>query len=112
MKSIYNTDTEEFTFNFLMGIDGVTYRIEAVACQDDILISDSCKPEYIDAYKAKIVNEKTNEIVESTTDLLKIVSDKITERLITNASKTWFVTDAPRIFREQFDTCLEIMLQK
>ena len=112
MKSIYNTDTEEFTFNFLMGIDGATYRIEAVACQDDILISDSCKPEYIDVYMAKIVNEKTNEIVESTTDLLKIVSDKITERLITNASKTWFVTDAPRIFREQFDTCLEIMLQK
>ena len=112
MKSIYNTDTEEFTFNFLMGIDGATYRIEAVACQDDILISDSCKPEYIDVYMAKIVNENTNEIVESTTDLLKIVSDKITERLITNASKTWFVTDAPRIFREQFDTCLEIMLQK
>lgn len=112
MKSIYNTDTEEFTFNFLMGIDGATYRIEAVACQDDILISDSCKPQYIDVYMAKIVNENTNEIVESTTDLLKIVSDKITERLITNASKTWFVTDAPRIFREQFDTCLEIMLQK
>jgi hypothetical protein len=116
MKSIYNTDTEEFTFNFLMGIDGATYRIEAVACQDDILISDSCKPEYIDVYMAKLVNEKTNELTESNvyknTDLLKIVSDKITERLITNASKTWFVTDAPRIFREQFDTCLEIMLQK
>jgi hypothetical protein len=116
MKSIYNTDTEEFTFNFLMGISGTTYRVEAVACQDDILINDSYKPEYIDVYMAKLVNEQTNELTESNiyenTDLLDVVSKKITERLITNTSKTWFVTDAPRLFREQFDTCLEIMFQK
>jgi len=116
MKSTYNTDTEEFTFNFLMGINGTTYRVEAVACQDDILINDSYKPEYIDVYMAKLVNEQTNELTESNiyknTDLLDVVSKKITERLITNASKTWFVTDAPRLFREQFDTCLEIMFQK
>ena len=116
MKSRYDTEAQEFTFNFLMGIDGTTYRVEAVACQDDILISDSCKPEYIDVYMAKLVNEQTNELTEShvykNTDLLDVVSKKITERLITNASKTWFVTDAPRIFREQFNTCLEIMFQK
>jgi hypothetical protein len=116
MKSIYNTDTEEFTFNFIMCIEGKSYRVEAVACQDDILINDSCKPEYIDVYMAKLIREKTNELTESNvyknTDLLDVVSKKITERLITNASKTWVVTDAPRIFREQFDTCLEIMFQK
>ena len=116
MKSIYNTDTEEFTFNFLMGIDGATYRIEAVACQDDILLSEQYRPEYIDVYMAKLTNEKTGELTESNvyknTDLLKVVSDKLTERLITNASKTWFVTDAPRLFLEQFDTCLEIMFDK
>jgi hypothetical protein len=116
MKSIYNTDTEEFTFNFLMSIEGATYRIEAVACQDDILLSEQYRPEYIDVYMAKLINDKTGEFIESSiyknTDLLKVVSDKLTERLITNASKTWFVTDAPRLFREQFDTCLEIMFQK
>ena len=116
MKSNYNTETEEFTFNFLMGINGITYKVEAVACQDDILKNDSCQPEYIDVYMAKLVNEQTNELTESNiyknTELLDVVSKKITERLITNARKTWFMTDAPRIFREQFDTCLEIMLQK
>jgi len=116
MKSLYNTDTEEFTFNFIMCIEGKSYRVEAVACQDDILLSDQYRPEYIDAYMAKLTNEKTNELTESNvyknTDLLKVVSDKLTERLITNASKTWFVTDAPRLFLEQFDTCLEIMFNK
>jgi hypothetical protein len=116
MKSLHNTDTEEFTFNFIMGIEGKSYRVEAVACQDDILLSSQYRPEYIDAYMAKLTNEKTGELTESNiyknTDLLKVVSDKLTERLITNASKTWFVTDAPRIFLEQFDSCLEIMFNK
>ena len=60
--------------------------------------------------------KKTNELTESNVyqnkDLLKIVSDKLTQRLITNASKTWFVTDAPRLFLEQFDNSLEIMFNK
>jgi hypothetical protein len=116
MKSLYNTDTEEFTFNFIMGIEGEAYRVEAVACQDDILLSEQYRPEYIDVYMAKLTNEKTGELTESSiyknTDLLKVVSDKLTERLITNASRTWFVTDAPRLFIEQFDSCLEIMFDK
>jgi hypothetical protein len=116
MKSLYNTDTQEFTFNFIMGIDGTSYRVEAVACQDDILLNDQYRAEYIDVYMAKLTEEKTGELTESNTykntDLLKVVSDKLTERLITNASKTWFVTDAPRLFLEQLDTCLEIMFDK
>jgi hypothetical protein len=116
MKSLYNTDTKEFTFNFIMCIEGKAYRVEAIACEDDIMVNDNYRPEYIDVYMAKLTNEKTNELTESNVyqnkDLLKIVSDKLTERLITNASKTWFVTDAPRIFLEQFDTSLEIMFNK
>jgi len=116
MKSLYNTDTEEFTFNFIMSIEGKAYRVEAVACQDDMLLSEQYRPEYIDVYMAKLTNEKTGELTESNiyknTDLLKAVSDKLTERLITNASKTWFVTDAPRLFIEQFDSSLEAMFNK
>lgn len=116
MKSLYNTDTEEFTFTFIMCIEGKSYRVEAIACQDDIMVNGEYRPEYIDVYMAKLTHEKTGELTESNVyknkDLLKVVSDMLTERLITNASKTWFVTDAPRLFLEQFDTCLEIMFDK
>ena len=116
MKSLYNTETKEFTFNVIMCIEGTAFRIEAIACEDDIMLSDQYRPEYIDVYMAKLTNEKTNELTESNVyqnkDLLKIVSDKLTQRLITNASKTWFVTDAPRLFLEQFDNSLEIMFNK
>lgn len=116
MKSLYNTDTEEFTFNFITCIEGKAYRVEAVACQDDILLSEQYRPEYIDVYMAKLTEEKTGELTESNIyknqDLLKVVSDVLTKRLITNASKTWFATDAPRLFLEQFDVCMEIMFDK
>ncbi len=99
-----------------MCIEGKAYRVEAIACEDDIMLSEQYRPEYIDVYMAKLTNEKTNELTESNVyqnkDLLKVVSDKLTERLITNASKTWFVTDAPRLFLEQFDNSLEIMFNK
>ena len=116
MKSLYNTDTKEFTFSVIRCIEGKAYRVEAIACEDDIMLSEQYRPEYIDVYMAKLTNEKTNELTESNVyqnkDLLKVVSDKLTERLITNASKTWFVTDAPRLFLEQFDNSLEIMFNK
>lgn len=116
MKSLYNTNTKEFTFNFIMCIEGKAYRVEAIACEDDIMVNDNYRPEYIDAYMAKLTDEKTNELTESNAyqnkDLLKVVSDKITERLITNAGKTWFATDAPRLFLEQFDANLETMFNK
>mgnify|MGYP001567396849 FL=1 len=116
MKSLYNTDTKEFTFNFIMCIEGKAYRVEAIACEDDIMLSEQYRPEYIDVYMAKLTHEKTGELTESNVyknkDLLKVVSDMLTKRLITNASKTWFVTDAPRLFLEQFDNSLEIMFNK
>jgi|13_taG_2_1085334.scaffolds.fasta_scaffold01527_16 hypothetical protein len=116
MKSLYNTDTKEFTFNFIMCIEGKAYRVEAIACEDDIMLSEQYRPEYIDVYMAKLTHEKTGELTESNVykneNLLKVVSDMLTKRLITNASKTWFVTDAPRLFLEQFDTSLEIMFNK
>ena len=37
---------KEFTFNFIMCIEGKSYRVEAVACQDDLLLSDQYRPEY------------------------------------------------------------------
>lgn len=120
MKTSFDYDTEEFTFDFLMPLDGKTFRIQACAMFDEILANEppfqNPSPEYIDVYMAKLIDVKTDELTESNVyknqELLKIISDTLTKRLITNASKNWVATDAPRIFIDQWEEASWEIAQK
>lgn len=120
MKTSFDYDTEEFTFVFLMPLNGKTFRVEACANLQEIMTDEAIfrppLPEYIDVYMAKLTDAVTGELTESNVyknqELLKVISETLTKRLITNASKTWFVTDAPRIFLDQWEEATWEMAQK
>ena len=120
METKYNYENQEIEFQFLMNLEGMTCKIEAFADVDEIMTEENIfrgteKPEYIDVYKANVFCAKTERKLFSISAnptkeqdvILRAISDKLTERLIKNASRTWFATDAPRLFREEFDKALE-----
>lgn len=117
MKTSFDYHTEEFTFEFLMPLNGKTARIKAYANLDEITVrervwhTEDTRPVYIDVYKAfidgKYTEFKFEEIIsqsdKDSNETLRLISEKLTERLITNVAKNWVATDAPRIFRDQWE---------
>lgn len=105
MKTLFNYNAEEFIFDFLMPLKGETLRVEATASFEEVLTDEAifrtALPEYIDVYMAKLANEKTGKLIESNTyqnaELLKVVSDTLTERLINNS----FANES-RVFLDQW----------